>query len=206
MLCLPHLRKSTHSPPFLCQELVIKESFRLWEFSYQIMFWENECSFESGSLKIVWFPRECGFRSIAFRSSPWMCPQIRILEPELSYKLLGDRMLAYPSFAPMHTENSHTVGVPYVFLNESTIRLMIKCCDFLTYSTFETASIFETSRAHVNHKLCPFLCPLLSPHKIIFLLPNLAGNKSMLIHIVIEILNISLLTSETSKLRALQPR
>lgn len=65
---------------------------------------------------------------------------------------------------------------------------MIKCCDLLIYFVFETASKFDTSRTHINHKLCPFLCFNLSPYKIIFLLPNLARNKSMLIHIMTEIL------------------
>lgn len=65
---------------------------------------------------------------------------------------------------------------------------MIRYCDFLIISVFEAASRFETSGAYANHKLCHFLCPIVSPYKIDFLLPKSAGNKSMFIYIIIKFL------------------
>lgn len=65
---------------------------------------------------------------------------------------------------------------------------MIRSCDLLIISVFEAASRFETSGAYANHKLCHFLCPIVSPCKIDFLLPKSARNKSMFIYIIIKFL------------------
>lgn len=75
----------------------------------------------------------------------------------------------------------------------------------MTYYILEIASKFESSRAPVSHQLCPFLCFILSPYKSIFLLPNLRRNKGVLIHIMIEILNIPLLIPASSKPRERVP-
>lgn len=75
----------------------------------------------------------------------------------------------------------------------------------MTYYIFEIASKFESSRAPVSHQLCPFLCFISSPYKSIFLLPNLRRNKGVLIHIMIEILDIPLPTPASSKPREWVP-